>query len=65
MSNTNKNKTPELQQIYKKKAKKFTYKSIAKELAISSSYVGHIITGRRKCPETIRIKLERILKNEI
>ena len=61
MSNTNIKEMPEIQKVYKAKAKKYTHKMIAKSLGISRSYVSLILTGRRKCPDKIYNKIKNYL----
>lgn len=54
-----------IKQIIKTTKKRTTQRGIAKKIGISEQYLSLILSGSRKCPEWVRVKLERILKNEL
>lgn len=51
-----------IKEIIQSRKKRSTQRSIAKELGISEQYLSHIITGRRKCPERLIKKINKIIK---
>ena len=61
MSNTLQMNKIEINQ-FNKKIKKYTQQSLADYCGVSRSYIGHILSGRRRCPDRILKKIKKYLK---